>query len=64
MIDPTAQTPLKDTGLETTRLKGTKWDGNIDITYTSATGKLHIQHHLIIILQLEQTIRLNRKINF
>ena len=38
-IDPTAQTPLKDTGLETTRLKGTKWNGNIDITYTSATGK-------------------------
>ena len=40
VIDPTAQTPLKDTGLETTRLKGTKWDGNIDITYTSATGKI------------------------
>ena len=39
-IDPTAQTPLKDTGLETTRLKGTKWNGNIDITYTSATGKI------------------------
>lgn len=40
-IDPTAQTSLKDTGLETTRLKGTKWDGNnIDITYTSATGKI------------------------
>ena len=40
VTDPTAQTPLKDTGLETTRLKGTKWDGNIDITYTSATGKI------------------------
>ena len=40
VIDPTAQTPLKDTGLETTRLKGTKWNGNIDITYTSATGKI------------------------
>lgn len=40
VIDPTAQTPLTDTGLETTRLKGTKWTGNIVITYTSATGKI------------------------
>ena len=32
--------PLTDTGLETTRLKGTKWTGNIVITYTSATGKI------------------------
>ncbi len=40
VIDPTAQTPLADTGLETTRLKGTKWTGNIVITYTSATGKI------------------------
>lgn len=38
--EPTAQTPLTDTGLETTRLKGTKWTGNIVITYTSATGKI------------------------
>lgn len=38
--DSTAQTPLTDTGLETTRLKGTKWTGNIVITYTSATGKI------------------------
>lgn len=65
VIEPTTQTPLKDTGLETTRLKGTKWNGNIDITYTMwQQEKLHIQHHLIIILQLKQTIRLNRKINF
>lgn len=41
VIEPTEQTPLTDTGLETTRLKGTKWtNNNIVITYTSATGKI------------------------
>lgn len=41
VIDHPTQTPLENTGLETTRLKGTKWEnGNIDITYNSATGKI------------------------
>ncbi len=39
--DTGATTALADAGLNTTKLKGTKWDGNaITIVYDTATGKV------------------------
>ena len=40
-IDTQANNALKEAGLNTTKLKGSKWDGsNIEITYDTATGKI------------------------
>lgn len=40
-IDTQATNALSDAGLNTTKLKGSKWDGSkIEITYDTATGKI------------------------